>query len=183
MKILIQIANWIDALNDWMGRLISWLTLGVVVTTFTVVVMRYLFDFGRIWIQESYVWMHAIIFMAGAAWTLKEEGHVRVDIIYRKVSARARCWIDLLGVIFLLIPSCVFIFWVSFPYISSSWSLQEASRETGGLPGVFLLKSVILLMSGLLILQGISMALHNLAKITGHEAIHDPSEECEAEIL
>jgi TRAP-type mannitol/chloroaromatic compound transport system permease small subunit len=180
MKILIQIAGWIDAVNDRVGRLISWLSLGVVVTTFIVVVMRYLFDFGRIWIQESYVWMHAIIFMAGSAWTLKEEGHVRVDIIYRKISRRARCWVDLLGVIFLLLPTCIFILWISFPYISTSWALQEASREAGGLPGVFLLKSVILLMAGLLTLQGISIALHNLARLTGHEPMHEPGKEAKA---
>ena len=171
MNSLLKIAKMIDALIDWVGRSVSWLTVLTVLIAFLVVVMRDLFEFGRIWIQELYVWMHALVFMLGAAWTLKAEGHVRVDIIYRKLSPRRRCLVDLLGVLLLLIPTCLLILWVSFPYVQSSIQLLEGSRETGGLPGVFLLKSIIPVTATLLLLQGISMAIHNAARLNGSEAM------------
>lgn len=174
MNSLLKIAGWIDALIDWVGRSVSWLTLLTVLIAFLVVVMRDLFEFGRIWIQELYVWTHALVFMLGAAWTLKAGGHVRVDIVYRKLSPPRRCWVDLLGVLLLLIPTCVLIIWASYPYVENSVKLLEGSRETGGLPGVFLLKSVIPLTALLLLLQGISMAIHNLARLRGIEAMSDP---------
>jgi TRAP-type mannitol/chloroaromatic compound transport system permease small subunit len=171
MNSLLKIAKTIDALIDWVGRSVSWLAVLTVLIAFLVVVMRDLFEFGRIWIQELYVWMHALVFMLGAAWTLKVEGHVRVDIIYRKLSPRRRCWVDLLGVLLLLIPTCLLILWVSFPYVQSSIQLLEGSRETGGLPGVFLLKSIIPVTATLLLLQGVSMAIHNAARLNGSEAM------------
>jgi len=169
MNSLLKIARTIDALIDWVGRSVSWLTVLTVLTAFLVVIMRDLFEFGRIWIQELYVWMHAMVFMLGAAWTLKAEGHVRVDILYRKLSPRKRCWVDLLGVLLLLIPTCLLILWASLPYVQSSIQLLEGSRETGGLPGVFLLKTIIPVTAALLMLQGISMAIHNAARLRGAE--------------
>ncbi len=170
MKSLLAFAGFIDRLTAWTGKSISWLILAVVIVTFAVVVMRYGFEFGRIWIQESYLWMHAIVFMLGTAWTLQDEGHVRVDILYRKFSPHTQSWVNLLGVFLLLMPTCVLILWVSSPYVVTSWQLMEGSRETGGLPAVFLLKSVIPLMALLLLLQGISMILHNAAHIMGLES-------------
>jgi TRAP-type mannitol/chloroaromatic compound transport system permease small subunit len=171
MKLLLTITRYIDALVDWIGRTVSWLTLATVLVAFTVVVMRDVFQFGRIWIQESYVWMHAMVFMLGAAWTLKSEGHVRVDVVYRKLSARARCWIDLLGSLLLLTPTCILILWASSTYVYSSVMLWEGSRETGGLPGVFILKAIIPITALLLLLQAISMAIHNAARLRGLEPI------------
>ncbi|MCW8964923.1 MAG: TRAP transporter small permease subunit [Gammaproteobacteria bacterium] len=176
MNLLIKIAESIDALIDWVGRTISWLTLLTVIIAFLVVVMRDLFEFGRIWIQELYVWTHAMVFMLGAAWTLKVGGHVRVDIVYRKLSPYRRCWVDLLGVLLLLIPTCLLILWSSYSYVESSIRLLEGSRETGGVPGVFILKSVIPLTALLLLLQGVSMAIHNAARIRGLEPIPDSGE-------
>jgi TRAP-type mannitol/chloroaromatic compound transport system permease small subunit len=123
--------------------------------------------------QESYVWMHATVFMLGAAWTLKAEGHVRVDIVYQKLSVRGRCWVDLLGTLLLLIPTCLLILWASFGYVQSSIELLEGSRETGGLAGVFLLKSIIPVAAMLLLLQGLSIMIHNAARLRGIEAMPD----------
>lgn len=173
MNTLLKIAKTIDSLIDWVGRTVSWLVLLTVLVAFMVVIMRDLFEFGRIWIQESYVWMHAMVFMLGAAWTLKAEGHVRVDIVYRKLSPRKRCWVDLLGILLLLIPTCLLILWASLPYVQSSIQLWEGSRETGGLPGVFLLKAIIPATAILLLLQGMSMAIHNTARLRGIEPIPD----------
>jgi TRAP-type mannitol/chloroaromatic compound transport system permease small subunit len=157
----------LNLFSEWTGRTISWLTFVMVAITFLVVVLRYLFNVGYIWMQESVTYMHAIVFMIGAAYTFKHDGHVRVDIIYRAVSQKARAWIDLLGTIFLLWPVCGFIFFISWQYVASSWSVLETSPEAGGIPAVFLLKSIIPLMAGLMMLQGLAHAAECLLVITG----------------
>jgi TRAP-type mannitol/chloroaromatic compound transport system permease small subunit len=135
------------------------MTLFMVLVTFAVVVMRYVFDVGFIWLQESVVWMHAFVFMAGAAYTLQQEEHVRVDIFYREMSDKRRAWVDLLGVVVFLLPLCAFLGWTAFDFVAVSWRLQEASRESGGLPYplIPLLKSVLVLMPITLGLQGLSL--------------------------
>ena len=106
--------------------------------------------------------MHALVFMLGAAYTLKHNGHVRVDIFYQRCSTKTKAWIDCLGTLFLLLPVSGFIILSSWEYVADSWAIQESSRNSGGLPGVYLLKSSIILMSGLLILQSIALFLQNL---------------------
>lgn len=146
------------------GRAAAWLTLFMVIVTFVVVVMRYVFDAGLIWVQESVVWMHATVFMLGAAYTLREEEHVRVDVFYRNMSARHRAWVNLIGVVIFLLPLCLFLAWNSFDFVAQSWSLREVSRESGGLPYPFvpMLKSVLLLMPVAVGLQGLSLFLKSL---------------------
>lgn len=165
-----KISQLIDQLSDWSGRLIAWLTFAMVIVTFLVAVMRYLFDFGSIALQESITYMHALVFMVGAAYTLRHEGHVRVDIFYRRFGPKGRAWVDLLGVLILLLPVTLFITWVSWDYVATSWELREGSREAGGLPGVYLLKSVIPLMAVLLLLQGVAMGWRALDVICGRTA-------------
>ena len=179
MQRLERLGNQLDAINEWVGRTVAWLTLAMVIVTFAVVLLRYLFNIGWIAMQESITYMHALVFMLGAAYTLKHEGHVRVDIFYRKFSARTRAWVDLLGTLLLLLPVCIFIFWVSWDYVASAWQILESSRETGGLPAVFLLKSVIPLMAGLLILQGLSLAATNVIRLSSptHNETDTPSGE------
>lgn len=172
-SLLQRIANGIDLLSEWSGRLVAWLTLAMVLTTFTVVVLRYAFNIGWIAMQESVSFMHAIVFLVGAAYTLKHEGHVRVDIFYRGMSTRRRAIVDLLGTLLMLIPTSIFVLWVSWEYVAASWSLLEGSREPGGLPGVFLLKSVIPLMAALLLLQGVSILLRSVLALTGVEQDSD----------
>jgi TRAP-type mannitol/chloroaromatic compound transport system permease small subunit len=140
----------------------------MVLITFLVVVMRYGFAWGRVWIQESYVWLHGIVFMLGAGYTLLHNGHVRVDIFYRPGSARFKAWVDLFGTLFLLAPVVVFVAVVTWPYVAESWSKLEASREAGGLPALFLLKSVILGFCGLILAQGLSLAARSILVLAGH---------------
>ena len=153
----------VDALAEATGRAVAWLTLLLAVTGFTVVVLRYAFDSGYIWMQESLSWMHALIFMLGAAYTLRHDEHVRVDVIYRGLSARSRAAVDLAGTVFLLLPLCGHLLYESLPYVQASWRVAERSREAGGLPALYLLKALIPLMAGLLGLQGVSGALKNAA--------------------
>ena len=151
-KILAAIDNFID----WSGRTVSWLSLFLVLVTFIVVVMRYVFDSGSIALQETARYLHATVFLVGMAYTLQQNAHVRVDIFYSQFSPRGKAWVDLFGALFLLLPFMLFISWISWSYIADSWSVLESSREAGGLPGVFLLKSLILIMTGLLSLQAFS---------------------------
>jgi len=141
----------------------------MVIVTFVVVIMRYVFDAGLIWVQESVVWMHAVVFMLGAAYTLRAEEHVRVDIFYRSMSERRRAWVDLIGVITFLLPLCAFLAWASFDFVTQSWSIGESSRESGGLPYPFvpLLKSVLLLMPLAVSLQGLSMFARSINTLRG----------------
>lgn len=128
----------------------------MVLAMFFIVMMRYVFDWGSIAFQESVTYMHALVLMLGAAYTLKHGGHVRVDIFYRQAPERTQGWVDSFGIIFLLLPTCAFILWVSWDYVAASWSLREASREAGGLPIVYLLKSLMLLAALLLLLQSVA---------------------------
>ena len=156
-----------DRISTLTGKASAWLTLFMVVVTCIVVVMRYVFDAGLIWLQESVIWMHAVVFMMGAAYTLQQEDHVRVDVFYRTMGAARRAWVDLIGVIVFLLPLCVFLGWKSVDFVAASWSLREASRESGGLPYplIPLLKSVLLIMPITLGLQGLALLLRSLKSL------------------
>jgi TRAP-type mannitol/chloroaromatic compound transport system permease small subunit len=170
----------IDRLNDAVGRGVAWLTLAMVLITFAVVLLRYVFAIGWVWMQESYVWLHGIVFMLGAGYTLLHNGHVRVDIIYSSASPRYKSVIDLFGSLVLLLPLVVVVFLVSFQYVMASWLKLEESREAGGLPGLFLLKTVILAFCVLLGLQGLALAGRSLLTLAGKEGFMPVEEEHEA---
>jgi len=153
----------LDRLADVTGRAAAWASLALVLVTFAVVVLRYLFGLGWIAMQESILYLHASLFLLGAAYTLKQDGHVRVDIFYRDLSDGRKALVDLLGSLLLLLPVCSFLLWISWDYVTTAWSLREGSREAGGLPYVYLLKTLIPVSAGLLILQGISQALASLS--------------------
>ena len=155
--------KFLDDFSVKVGHATSWLTLLMVLVTFVIVVMRYVFETGLIWLQESLTWMHAVVFMLGAAYTLQQEQHVRVDIFYRKMSDKQRAWVDLLGVLFFIFPICAFFVYESIDYVAASWSIREVSRNSGGLPYPFvpLLKSVLVIMPVAIALQGLSMLLHS----------------------
>lgn len=147
----------VDTLNEWIGRTVAWLTLGCVLTCFTVVVLRYGFDLGFPWLQELYVWQHAAVFMAGAGYTMLHRGHVNVDVMYGRLSARGRAWIDVLGTVFFLFPWLAVVAMTSAPFIHSSWSIREASSTADGMPAVYLLKSLLWVFCGVLFLQGLAL--------------------------
>jgi TRAP-type mannitol/chloroaromatic compound transport system permease small subunit len=156
----------IDTLHHSLCRLVSWFTLLMVILTLLIVVLRYGFSLGWIAMQESVMYFHAAVFMLGAAFTLKSNEHVRVDIFYRRMSDRKKAWVDLLGTLFLLMPINIFIFSMSFDYVIKSWSIAESSPQAGGLPLVFVLKSFILLFALTMTLQGIAELIKNTLTLT-----------------
>jgi len=137
------------------GKAAAWLTVVMVLLTFTIVVLRYGFNMGWIWLQESLTYLHVLVFTLAAAWTLQLDGHVRVDIFYTSMNEQKRAWVDLLGSLLFLVPFCIFILIIAWPYVANSWKLLETSREAGGLPMLFLLKSLILIMPALLLAQAV----------------------------
>ena len=155
----------IEKINEKIGRFVAWFTLLIVFITFIVVILRYVFDIGSIAFQESTTYFHAFVFMLGAAYTLKHDGHVRVDIFYRKMSITKRAWVDLIGTLLLLFPVCIFITYSSWDYVFTSWDLFEESGEAGGLAYVYILKSALLLMPILLMLQGAAIIMKSLILI------------------
>ncbi|WP_286265225.1 TRAP transporter small permease subunit [Thalassotalea atypica] len=162
MKWLPKTIALIDALTEFLGRIIAWLTLVMVITMFAIVVLRYGFNIGWIAMQESVLYLHGIIFMLGAAYTLKADGHVRVDIFYHRFSAKQKAIVDLFGTILLLLPVTIFIFMISFDYVANSWHILEKSPEAGGLPFVYLGKSLLLVLAVTLALQGLAELARNM---------------------
>lgn len=162
-------SKFLDAFSIRVGHAVSWLTLLMVLVTFVIVVLRYVFGIGLIWLQESLTWMHAAVFMLGAAYTLQREEHVRVDIFYRKMSEQQRAWVNLLGVLVFIFPMCAFFVYESIDYVAASWSLREVSRNSGGLfyPAVPLLKSVLVIMPVAVALQGLALLLRATQVIRG----------------
>lgn len=160
----------LDRISRLTGTVTAWLTLVMVIVTTVIVVLRYVFDAGFIWLQESVIWMHAAVFMLGASYTLLHEEHVRVDIFYRSMSEIRRAWTDLIGVVLFLLPMCTFLAYASWDFAAVSWSIREASREPGGMPYplIPILKSIVILMPVAVGLQGISMLLQSLARIRGN---------------
>jgi TRAP-type mannitol/chloroaromatic compound transport system permease small subunit len=153
----------LDTISRVTGNLVAWLTLAMVLLTSLIVGLRYLFEFGVIWLQETVTWMHAMVFMLGAAYTLQRDEHVRVDIFYRSMNPRRRAVVDAAGVLLFVLPLCGFIAYQSWGYVVSSWSIGEVSVNAGGLPYPFvpLMKTALLVMPGAVALQGVSMLLRS----------------------
>ena len=152
-------ARTIDTFNEHVGRITAWVALTMVLIQFIVVVMRYVFGIGSIMMQESVVYMHAILFMVGAGYTLLHGGHVRVDVFYRDASPKKKALVDLIGGFVFLMPVCILIWWSSWTYVVNSWRVFEGSKETSGIQAVFLLKTVVLVFAGLVFIQGVSLIL------------------------
>jgi TRAP-type mannitol/chloroaromatic compound transport system permease small subunit len=147
--------GWLAGLIAVVGKAVAWLTLLMVLLTFITVALRYGFNLGWIWLQESVTYLHAMVFMLAAAWALQTNEHVRVDIFYHAWTARKKALVDLLGTLLFLVPVCVFLLVIAWNYVAISWAVQEGSRSAGGLPFVYAQKTLILLLPALLLLQAI----------------------------
>lgn len=150
------------------GQSVAWLTLLMTLLTFLVVLLRYGFNEGWIWMQESVTYLHATVFMAAAAWAFQTGDHVRVDIFYREASPAYKYRVDIAGTLLFLMPFSLFLLYTGWDYVASSWAAREASSEPGGLPLVWLLKTLVLVLPVLLLLQSwvtVSQCLVGLREI------------------
>lgn len=168
MNWLVNTVKTIDCITESLGRFVAWLTLLMVLLSFSIVLLRYGFNLGWVAMQESVLFFHGMVFMLGAGYTLKAEGHVRVDIFYQKFTHKQQALVNLLGSLLLLLPVCIFVFFISFDYVSTSWRIMEKSPEAGGLPLVYLSKSLLLAFAVTFTLQGLAEIGRNILIITGN---------------
>jgi TRAP-type mannitol/chloroaromatic compound transport system permease small subunit len=164
---LTTIADRIDRLNTAIGRSVAWLALVIVILQFALVLARYLFGMGSIWLTEAVIYGHVTLFLLSAAWTLRAGGHVRVDIFYADASPRTQAKIDLAGAVLLLLPFALTLVWLSLPYAARSWDILERSQESSGLPLVFALKTLIPLFAVMMALQGTAQAIRAARALAG----------------
>ena len=169
MQLIQGFIQWVDRFTESCGRLLAWLAVLMMLAMAAVVVLRYGLETGSIALQESITYMHASLFMLGLAFTLKHDGHVRVDIFYQRFSTRQRAWVNSLGGIIFLLPLCLFIVAISIDFVGQSWQVHEVSTEPGGIPAVFLLKTLIPLMAINLALQGLVEVLRNALVLVAGE--------------
>lgn len=162
-----KIADGIDKINRISGKIVSWTILFMALFMFSTVILRYMFSMGWVWMQDTVVYLHGFVFMLAGGYTLLADEHVRIDIVYRPLPEKKKAIVNIFGTLFLLFPTCFVIFYYSYPYVIDSWSIFEPSKETGGLPGVFLLKTAILLLPAQLALQGISKIIRDVKTLRG----------------
>lgn len=164
----------ICALNGLLGRMFALFALGIVAVCFTVVVMRYVFNQGSVPLQDLYVWLNGMMFTGIAGYTLMKDGHVRVDIFYRDARLRTRALVDLIGCVAFIAPFLWIMVLHGYPYVARSWGLREGSANVGGLQGLFVLKSFVLVFVVVVGLQAVAMALRSLLILKGREDLVPP---------
>ncbi len=159
----------VELLNEGVGRVLAWFTLGCVLVTFAVVFMRYALSTGEIWMTDLYVWLHALVFVVGAGYTFKHGGHVRVDILYTNMTARKRAWVDIFGTFVFLAPWLTVIAVYSTKPIIDSWSILEPSVNQGGLPALYIMKTSLWVFCALVGLQGLALVARSILVLRGRE--------------
>ena len=169
MSVLRPFVRVVDSINGWIGKGVSWFTLILVLITVYDVMMRYFFRAGSIAIQEAEWHLFAFNFMLAGAWTMLNDGHVRVDLLYHRFSQSRKAWVDFLGSLIFCIPYCLLIIWASWPFVADSWSIWEGSPDPGGLPALYILKTTIPITFLLIGFQAASQTVKNLFIILGKE--------------
>ncbi len=163
-------ARWLHIADTWgrrFGQSVAWLLLLMMLIQCLVVLLRYGFEVGSIALQESVTYLHACAFMLGAAYTLQSGGHVRVDLLYRNWSPRRQALVDVAGTLLLLLPFSAFIVVSSIDYVQQSWAIGERSADSGGLPIVYLLKTLVPLLGASLFMQGLIELARNIQRLRG----------------
>jgi TRAP-type mannitol/chloroaromatic compound transport system permease small subunit len=157
----------LEGINEAIGRIVMWLTLGTVLVCFAVVALRYGFSTGYTWMQELYVWLHAGVFLIGAGYTFLHGGHVRVDVFYAQFSPRRKALVDLFGTLVFLFPWLFVVAYLSREFILRSWAIGEISNQANGLPALYLLKTCIWIFCGVLAMQGVAVVARSILVLSG----------------
>lgn len=160
----------IDRLTRAVGAVVGWCALFLVLVQAAIVLMRYVFGAGSVFAQEAVLYLHGGLLLLGAAATLSRDGHVRLDLLYRDFGPRRRALVDLVGAVALLIPVAVALWITAWPYVANAWQVLEGSPEVSGIPARYLLKTAILGFAGLMLLQGMAMALRAALALLGVSA-------------
>ena len=158
-------AGVLDRVNAWVGRVVRWLALLMLLAQFAVVLLRYLFGTSYIWGTETVLYLHATLFMLGAGYTLLVDGHVRVDIFYGSLGPKGQAWVNLIGTVLFLVPTCLVILWFTWRFTANSWAIREGPLSVGGIPAAFVLKTLIPAFAVLLLIQGTSLALRSIIRL------------------
>ena len=169
---LLRTAATIDRINARIGRAAAWLVLVLVLVQFAIVVMRYVFAIGFVWMQESVLYLYGALFMLGAGYAFLHDDHVRVDVFYRGAPPTVKAAVDLAGAVVLAAPFCALVVWSSWDYVLVSWSVGERSSEALGLPLAFAFKTLIWVFAMLLGAQAVSMAIKALMFLAGLSATY-----------
>lgn len=183
MPLLHRLVALLDGLAELLGRFASVFAPLMLLVTCYIVVTRYLLNTGSVAVQDVVTYCNAVIFTLGAGYALKHDAHVRVDIFYGPASPRAKAYINLLGTLLLLFPVCVFLLWSCWAYVDSAWAIREGSPDTGGLPYVYLLKTLILVLAAVLMTQGLAEGLRNLLELLSGKGHTEPSHTIEEDNL
>ncbi len=171
---LLKTAQILDSFSDRFGKVVSWLALAMVLIQTIIVVQRYVFGVGWIWLQESIMYMYGLMFLLAAGYTLLHDGHVRVDIFYREAAERTKAWVNFVGTYLLLFPVMVVILDLAYPYFEMSWRVKESSPETSGIPAIYVLKFAILLFASLMLLQAYSLVIRSAHILIGEATSEAP---------
>ena len=169
-----SLARVIDGFSEQTGRIVAWLALALVLLQFSLVVLRYIFGINDRAFEELLLYFHGILFLLAAAYTLKHQGHVRVDLLYRDAPERTKAWINLAGSLLFLLPVCGLIAWAAWPFVESAWIAKEGSTESSGLPFKYIYKSVILVFVAMMALQGVAQAIQAWLVLKGRAEISEP---------
>jgi TRAP-type mannitol/chloroaromatic compound transport system permease small subunit len=169
LEFIASIMRTINALNREMGRVFSWFALAIVMVCFAVVVERYLFNNTRLWAQDLYVWLNGFMFTAVAGFALLRDEHVRVDIFYRPGTIRHKAICDAIGVLLFLFPFMFVVIYYGLPFVQRSWRILENSANIGGMPGLYVLKTFIVVFGVLMILQGIAMLIRSVLVLNNRD--------------
>ncbi len=172
MRLLLTFARGIDRLNDTVYAAIRWLTLVMIVVGAINALARYLTRYTGLALASNALfdaqwYMFSLIFLLGAAYGLRHEVHVRVDVAYARFTPRGRAWVDLIGTVLFVIPFCIMMLVTSWPPVRNSWSVREGSPDPGGLPR-YPIKTVLLVCFALLLLQAVAQIIAKVAALTGH---------------
>lgn len=167
MKALIAISRILDRPSRLVGRWLIWLVAILVALQFTNVVLRYVFHSSDIKLQESVIYTHATLFMVMAGYAFLTDDHVRVDILYDPAGPRRRALIDVLGILFGVVPLCAMLAWSGWPFVLAAWKIREGAMFFGGIPAAYLLKTMIVIFVFLLALQALAILLRSIAVLCG----------------
>lgn len=168
----VRAADWLIRL---VGRSAAWLILATVLICAGVALGRYLLGFGRIWLQELYVVCFAVCFMLVAPYAYATDSHIRIEILHQRWSERTRAWIEIAGCLVFLLPWLLLVWWASLPFVRLSWLVHEPSAQPGGLPALYLVKTVIPAFAVLMLLQALAMIGRKVLFLAGRADLLPPA--------